>query len=136
MKRFSNGFSKRFIKPREKKFNNKIEWHDGKKFDSAGEASYYRFLKMQQLQGKLKILALQPKVYLTDARILYKPDFLVEYPDGKKDFIDFKGMKTAIFQLKKRLWEFYGEGNLILIKYNRKSNSFEIMETIVTKRQN
>ena len=47
-------------------------------FDSKAEAHYYLFLKAEEKRGKLKIISLQPKIYLTEARILYKPDFLID----------------------------------------------------------
>lgn len=92
---------------------------DGIKFDSKAEAEYYCLYKPL-------IKEIQPKVYLTDARILYKPDFLMN--DGT--YIDVKGMETPVFKLKKRLWKFYGKGTLHIIKKQRKI--FELIEKIET----
>lgn len=95
------------------KFNNIKKVIDGIKFDSQLEAAYY--LELQRL--KVKIIEFQPKVRLTDANILYKPDFLI-VEDGQKVYIDVKGMQTPVFNIKKRLWKSYGPGRLILVKKN------------------
>jgi hypothetical protein len=87
---------------------------DGITFDSKFEASYYAQLKLLEKTGKVKIIELQPKVYLTEARILYKPDFLIE-ENGVLTWIDVKGMPTPGFNVKKRLWRYYGPGELRII---------------------
>lgn len=73
--------------------------------DSKAEAMY-----CNELHGKLNVVKIiqQPKVYLTAAKILYKPDFLVRFQDGSESFIDVKGMLTPVFAIKMRLWAFYG----------------------------
>jgi len=99
---------------------------DGIKFDSKAEAEYYlHLLKLEQI-GDIKIIALQPKVYLTESRILYKPDFLIE-ENGKQVYIDVKGMITPVFALKKRLWVQYGAGLLRLVK------GFKTIDEVLTK---
>ena len=109
------------------KFRNKKVTIDGIKFDSIAEGDYYIFLKnLEQFQG-LKILELQPKVYMTKARILYKPDFLIEQ-DGLKTWIEVKGFETPVYKLKLRLWKFYGPGILHVVKKNR--FGFETIERI------
>ena len=88
---------------------------DGIKFDSKAEAEYYIHLLNLQKIGDVKIIALQPKVYLTEARILYKPDFLIE-ENGRSVYIDVKGYRHPVFQIKKRLWVHYGQGVLRIIR--------------------
>jgi len=100
---------------------------DGIKFDSMGEAAYYEDLKLQEALNLIKIIELQPKIYLTDARILYKPDFLIEEM-GKFIYIDFKGVETPVFKLKAKLWMHYGPGPLrIIVKWGKK---FVLKKTI------
>ena len=86
--------------------------------DSKAEAMY-----CNELHGKLNVIKIiqQPKVYLTAAKILYKPDFLVHFQDGSESFIDVKGMNTSVFQIKCRLWKFYGPKNskLMLVYGNK-----------------
>ncbi len=90
---------------------------DGITFDSRAEACFYNELLFLQKAGEINIIELQPKVYLTEARILIKPDFLIE-ENGKKVWIDVKGHTTAVFQIKVRLWSKYGPGTLRLVKKN------------------
>ena len=112
------------------KYNAKKAYVDGIKFDSQAEADFYLELKTFESVGAIKLLKLQPKVYLTKARILYKPDFLI-LENGKEYYIDVKGMETQGFKLKKRLWEHYGPGALRIIK--RKGKGFYLDKTIELK---
>lgn len=99
---------------------------DSIKFDSKAEAKYYLHLKEQEKLGYVKIIELQPKVYLTEARILYKPDFLIKR-DVELIYIDVKGMTTPVFAIKKRLWKFYGNGTLEIVKRGKIT---EVVKTI------
>ncbi len=85
----------------------------GIKFDSKAEAEYYQYL---QSQTYYQIIELQPKVYLTDAKILYKPDFLLMDDSDKLFFVDVKGMETPVFRIKKRLWKAYRSEELHIVK--------------------
>ena len=89
--------------------------YDGHKFDSKNEARYYGELKLLENARAIKIIELQPKVYLTRARLLYKPDFLIE-EKGQLVWVDYKGFETPVFRLKRKLWKFYGPGPLRIIK--------------------
>lgn len=109
-------FPNRFRNTKKKYKNRKVEI-DGHKFDSAAEAECYSLLKLMERNGEIKLLALQPKVYLTAARILYVADFLID-EKGRRVYIDVKGMRTTAFQIKKRLWRYYGDGTLRLVKKN------------------
>ena len=100
------------------KYNSQKTIIDGIRFDSKAEAEYFLHLKALEKLGQLKVLEVQPKVYMTDARILYKPDFLID-ENGKLVFIDVKGVQTAIFKMKARLFEHYGHGTLRLVQKNR-----------------
>ncbi len=96
---------------------------DGIRFDSKAEAEYYLELKI----NGVKIEEMQPKVYLSKAKILYKPDFVI-IEDGKRVWIDVKGAATPVFNLKARLWKAYGPGDLRIVK--RVKNAFIIDKTI------
>ena len=93
------------------KYNNKKTIINGIKFDSLAEADYYLYLK----SSSIEIIEMQPKVYLTEAKILYKPDFLIK-ENGKLIYIDVKGVVTPVFAIKRRLWHRYGQGLLREIK--------------------
>lgn len=93
---------------------------DGIKFDSKKEANRYQELKLLKSIGKIEKLKLQPRYelqpkYKINGRnirnIEYKADF--EYIDKKTGEIiteDVKGMKTPVYKIKKKLFEY---------KYNR-----------------
>ena len=106
---------KRFTKT---KYGNKKTEVDGIKFDSKAEAVQYQKYKLLEKCHDFKILELQPKVYLSAARILYKPDFKVQ-ECGEVYYVDVKGFSTAVFNLKKRLWEAYITIPLHIISKNK-----------------
>lgn len=97
---------------------------DGIKFDSKAEAEFYLYLKKSET---IKIVEMQPKIYLTKARILYKPDFLVKDHEGDY-YIDVKGMETPVFKIKKRLWKAYIDMPLHIIKKSGKK--FKTVEVV------
>ena len=116
-------------KKKKSKYKNKKCVVNDIKFDSIMEADFYLTLRHQEKLGVVKILELQPKVYLSKAKILYKPDFLIKrIKENKLVYIDVKGAKTALFKLKARLWKAYMNYNLELI--TRKGRHFTLIDTI------
>lgn len=123
--------SRGFAKPH-KYFAKKTEV-DGIVFDSKAESEYYSYLKMLELSRRLNILELQPTVFLTDARLVMRLDFLI-YDERGKVWIDVKGFETPVFKIKKRLWKHYGPGRLELVKKSRKINGgFNIIDEVIAK---
>ena len=78
---------------------------DGIKFDSKKEAARYKVLKLLEKAGKITELELQPRydliVNLTKCGF-YKADFRY-FESGKEVVEDVKGMKTPVYNLKKKL---------------------------------
>lgn len=89
---------------------------DGHKFPSKLEAAVYLMLKRKFDDGLLLAIELQDKVYLTDAKILFKPDFRVTALDGSHYWVEAKGKVLPVFGIKKRLWKCYGPGDLHIYK--------------------
>ena len=86
---------------------------DGHTFASKLEASVYHRLKISLLAGEIKILSLQPRVHLTEAKILYVPDFkCLDLRTNEIFFVEAKGFETRDWKIKKRLWTKYGPGPL------------------------
>lgn len=110
-----------------KKYNSVIKTIDGHKFKSVAEAECYLMLKLLERNGQIKIIELQPKVYMTNARILFILDFLIEQ-NGEKIYIEFKGFETTVYKIKKRLWVHYGKGKLRVVK--KEGNEFKTVEEI------
>lgn len=89
---------------------------DGITFDSKKEAQRYAELKRLERCGAIRDLRLQPEYPLQDSfkkngktyrKIAYKADF--EYFDiqkGKVVVEDVKGVKTEVYKLKKKLFEY------------------------------
>lgn len=93
----------------------KVE-HAGYSFASKLEASVFSILKLMERAGQITGIEVQPTVYLTDADIGYRPDFraidLSTANKGNEFFIEAKGFPTPEWKIKKRLWEYYGPGEL------------------------
>lgn len=80
---------------------------DGIKFDSMAEAARYGVLKVIQAAGLISELRLQvPYVITVNGKKIcrYIADF-VYIENGKEVVEDVKGMKTPVYNLKKKLME-------------------------------
>jgi Protein of unknown function (DUF1064) len=110
------------------KFNNKKVVVDGIKFDSKQESEYYEYLKELQETGEVEAFELQPVFTLQEGfkkrginflPIKYKADFHVYLPDGTDYVVDVKGMETADFKLKKKMFEKRFPQELKLISFSK-----------------
>lgn len=107
---------------------------DGFKFDSQTEADYYVYLTNNKKKLKIKNIELQPKFLLQQKFILadnkkiiyendssfkklqkkypkstvqaiyYIADFKITYENNKIEIIDIKGIKTADFKIKEKMF--------------------------------
>lgn len=112
------------------KYKNKRVSNDFHSFASQLEKAVYEFLALRQKNGEITDLACQPIIYLTDAAILYKPDFQF----FEKDLLmhaEAKGMETPEWRIKRRLWMYYGPSPLEI--YKGSANNFVLHETIIPK---
>jgi len=107
------------------KYGNKKVQVDGINFDSELEAKRYRQLKLLQRAGEIKNLKLQVPFLLQEAfkkngkiykKIEYIADFVYE-EKGQVVVEDVKGMKTELFKIKQKLFEYkYPELSLRIVK--------------------
>jgi len=83
-------------------------------FDSALEGRRYSFLKMMERAGEITGLKLQPKYLLQESylhkqkrirEISYIADFEYTY-NGKRITEDCKGIKTEIYKMKLKMFQF------------------------------
>lgn len=88
-------------KPVKHKFHAKPTVNDGIRFDSKGEARYYQQLKLLQQAGEVLFFLRQVPIHLPGGTKLVI-DFQVFYTDGTVKFLDFKGVETEAFKVKKR----------------------------------
>lgn len=98
--------------PKKNKYNARKVVIDGIKFDSIGEGKRYQELKLQEHCGVISGLSLQPVFVLQDKfringkaerAIKYKADFKY-MKDGDIVIEDFKGKKTDVYKLKRKLF--------------------------------
>lgn len=89
--------------------------HAGQRFDSKLEASVFDILSLLERAGHISELHHHPgTIFLTDARIQYRPDFTFFDKDGTRAWAEAKGFPTPMYQIKKKLWKFYGPGKLYI----------------------
>lgn len=103
--------------PRHKYRAKRVE-RDGRSFASGAEAALYGLLKIEESQGLVSNIRCQVQVHLTEARIIYKPDFLVFDETIREEvYCEFKGFETPCWRIKLRLWKNgYGPGRLRIYK--------------------
>ena len=95
-----------------RKYHQTAAFYNGERYDSQGEARYAQQLDVLKAAGKIRDWSRPAALILLDgptprSRITYKPDFRVEYPDGRVAYYDYKGSKvtmTQAWRLKSKLW--------------------------------
>lgn len=103
------------------KYGNKKVEHAGYSFASKGEAGLFDELKLQEAAGEIRDIKVQDTVYLTLARILYKPDYtFIRCSTQEREWAEFKGFETSDWRIKLRLWHHYGPGILTIYKRGQK----------------
>lgn len=88
---------------------------DNINFASQGEARRYKQLKLLEEVGSIQALVLQPK-YPIDLYGEHVCDYVADFEyleDGKIIAEDFKGIRTAVYRLKKKLFNLaYGDTHI------------------------
>jgi len=137
------------MKKRQNKYNAQKVIVDGIQFDSKDESNYYLHLKEMKRKGEIKdfelqpVYELQPKFVNAKGKnilpIKYKADFLVTHPDNTQEVIDVKGMETADFKLKKKMFEYKFNQALTLVckapKYLAPAQWVELEELKAIRKQ-
>lgn len=102
---------------KQSKYHNKKVEYNGMKFDSRKEYAYYTKLKLLEQAGEISSLKRQVPFLLLETVKLndktyrqtkYIADFTYLDKNGKLHVIDVKGVKTQVYQLKKKLmaWKY------------------------------
>lgn len=98
------------------KYNNKKIEIDGFTFDSKAEGRRYNELKILQRAGEIKYFNLQPS-FKFECGTRYLPDFIICDKNNKIWVEDVKGVETAVFKVKKKMFEReYPYLKLVLVK--------------------
>ena len=114
---------------RQHKYRAKRALRPGYSFASKLEASLFDLLRASEAAGNIKELKVQPSVYLTDARVLMKPDFsYFNLRTNAYEWAESKGFQTDVYRIKRRLWKFYGPGPLHV--YTGSAKRIRFLETI------
>ena len=94
------------------KYGNKKTEYKGMIFDSKKEANYCATLDLLKKASKEedRVVSYERQVpfqiTLNEKKICkYYADFIVLYADGRKEIVDVKGYRTALYKLKKKLVE-------------------------------
>lgn len=126
--------------PKEKmdKYNAKKVTIDHHLFDSQTEAEYYLYLLQEKKEEKVVSFTLQPTFLLQPSfkkkgklhrKIEYNADFEVRLADNRIEIVDVKGMITADFAIKRKLFEYkYPELDLKIVKYVQKYGGWITLE--------
>lgn len=111
------------------KYNAKKVVVDGIKFDSKQESEYYLHLKELKERGEVAHFELQPEYVLQEGfkkrgltfqAIKYRADFLVWYDRVTTPVvIDVKGMETADFKIKAKMFEKQFPYELKLVSFSK-----------------
>lgn len=112
------------------KYGAKRTTHAGMSFASKGEANCYDYLRALEQNGEIEILQQQAQVYLSAARILYKPDFKIQnLIKDRLEFVEYKGYETPEWRIKRRLWLAYGPAPLRV--YRGSGRNLVLTETLI-----
>lgn len=107
-------------RPRRTKYGNVRTEFDGRIYDSSGEAKLARLLKAREALGEIRELEFQPTVFLSEARIRYRPDFRYRLiPCGTQEYVEYKGKELQSWKDRKKLWTVYGPATLHVYKAQR-----------------
>lgn len=102
-------------------------------FASQLEAAVYQLLKLRENAGEIELIQTQATVLLTKAEIKYIPDFkCLDLKTNTVFYVESKGYSTPEWNIKKRLWRYYGPANLEIWKGTHKNPHLaEIIEPIL-----
>ena len=101
------------------KYNAKKIEYKGIKFDSKLEYEYYLFLLDKKEKGKIKEVILHKRIDLVvngQLVCFMKPDFAILNNDFSIEYHDTKGVVTAAFRLKAKLFKALKDREIKVIK--------------------
>lgn len=91
----------------------------------------YQQLKLEERAGLIKDIQVQDHVNLTGppSNIIYIADFKIfDLVTGTHVWVEFKGMETDVWRIKRRLWMHWGPG--ILRVYKARGARLVLTETL------
>lgn len=116
------------------KFGARRTHRAGYSFASKLEANLFDLLKFMELGGFVKDIQVQPQVRLTEAEIIYKPDFkATDLEINQTVWFEAKGFETPEWRIKRKLWSVYGPGRLRV--YAARGTNLFLKEEIIPERK-
>ena len=119
------------------KYNNKPTIYEGAKYDSKAEVVEAQELEIRRKARDIRHWEAQfPIEFRVRGTLIctYYVDFMIEYPDGRRELKEIKGKETDVFKLKhKMLFAFYGIGEG-KIRYKRHEYTY-ILERVNSRWQ-
>jgi hypothetical protein len=86
-------------------------------YSSKLEAAVAQMLHFRENAGEIQVLGTQDNVHLTAARVLYIPDFkCLDVKTQTEFWVEAKGFESPRWPTIKKLWKFYGPGELHIYK--------------------
>lgn len=86
-------------------------------FASKLEAAVFSQLQILERGGKIKDIQCQKQIYLSAAKIIYKPDFQVTNLETNEiEYHEAKGVETSDWKIKLKLYRVYGPAPLHIWK--------------------
>lgn len=104
----------------------------GRSFPSGLERDRAVELVLLQRSGVISELEFQPRVFLTEERIAYHPDFSYHEGSGRLVYEEAKGFETERWIILKRLWASYGPAPLYVMRRSR-NGRIKLTETILPR---
>lgn len=111
--------------PKQHKYSAEKTTRNGHRYDSKAESIVSAQLQLEERGGGISCLSYQVEVSLSEAKIIYKPDFKFvrpflhpktshcTIPEGQFfSYAECKGFETPEWRIKRRLWIAYGPGPL------------------------
>lgn len=100
------------LQQKESKYHSRRMEIDGIVFSSRKEGRRYQELKLMEQQGEITDLSLQKKYVIfpkqkDERKIEYRADFYYRLPNGTEVVEDTKGMRTAVYIIKRKLFKFF-----------------------------
>jgi len=104
--------------------------HAGRSFASKFEAAVFDMLWLREKAQEIRDLVCQVHVHLTAAKIVYIADYSwIECANDQRLYGETKGYETDVWRIKRRLWQHYGPGPLLIWRGSHRK--YRLHETIV-----
>lgn len=133
-RRFSRSGSKGMVDYRDVK-RDEEPCKYGYKHRSKAERTLCHDIWDREQAGKIRHIAHEPKVYLVDGTILFKPDFhIFDFELNDEAYEEMKGKRTALYATKEKLWKKgYGPNKILRVWGVSWGGRIGLVKTIVPK---